>query len=195
VTKADLLRNIADTAYNVGFGAKKHFATYDITAKVPGIIGFVSIAIGVFALFIDELTAKHLSATLIVLGVMAISIGVYDRKKDRYADVGGKLTEFFNKLKSLYYDVKAAEDLDLSRFELELQSIRTEARKIGIADQILFSGWYAHYKFFWEHQIDWIDEQKHFRLFRDRIPLGAIATATLVFVATVIGFAIACFRH
>jgi SMODS and SLOG-associating 2TM effector domain 6 len=191
VTKADLLRNIADTAYNVGFGAKKHFATYDITAKVPGIIGFVSIAVGVFALFIDELTAKTLSAILIVLGVMAISIGIYDRKKDRYADVGGKLTEFFDSLKSLYYAVKATDDLDLSRFEQELQSVRTEARKISIADQILFSGWYAHYKFFWEHQIDWVDEQKHFRLFRDKIPLSAIAATVLFLMATIVGFIIA----
>lgn len=30
----DLLKHIADTGYNVGFGAKKHFATYDITDKV-----------------------------------------------------------------------------------------------------------------------------------------------------------------
>jgi hypothetical protein len=38
--------------------------------------------------------------------------------------------------------------------------------------QILFSDWYAHYKFFWQHQIGWIEEQKQFRLWRDKIPLS-----------------------
>src|SRR6267378_1259803 len=104
VTKGDLLKEIAETGYNVGFGAKKHFATYDITAKIPGLIGFISITVGIFALFIDALTAKSLSATLIVLGMMGICIGVYDRRKDRYAKVGSALTELFNRLKSLYHN-------------------------------------------------------------------------------------------
>ena len=74
MTKQDLLKNIADTAYNVGFGAKKHFATYDITAKVPGFIGFVSTAVGVFGLVFDLLSTKTLSAAFIVLGIMGICI-------------------------------------------------------------------------------------------------------------------------
>ena len=181
-----MLKEIAETGYNVGFGAKKHFATYDITAKIPGLIGFVSITVGIFALFIDALTAKSLSATLIVLGVMGICIGVYDRRKDRYAKVGSALTELFDRLKSLYYNVKASADLDLSTFEQELQLIQTECRRVAIAEQILFSGWYAHYKFFWEHQIDWIDEQKHFRLFRDKVPLSATLAIAGLFTAVII---------
>ena len=39
----DLLNQIAETAYNVGFGAKKHFATYDMIEKLPGIINFIAI--------------------------------------------------------------------------------------------------------------------------------------------------------
>ena len=33
-----LLRSIAETGYNVGFGAKKNFATHDIVQKAPGLI-------------------------------------------------------------------------------------------------------------------------------------------------------------
>ena len=33
--KNTLLKMIAETGYNVGFGAKKHFATYDIVEKAP----------------------------------------------------------------------------------------------------------------------------------------------------------------
>ena len=35
--KNDLLKQIAEASYNIGYGAKKHFATYDIVEKVPNI--------------------------------------------------------------------------------------------------------------------------------------------------------------
>jgi hypothetical protein len=186
MTKQDLLKHIADTAYNVGFGAKKHFATYDITAKVPGFIGFVSTAVGVFGLVFDLLSTKTLSAAFIVLGIMGISITLYDHKKEKYAEAGTKLTQIFNRLKALYFNVKAAQEMDLPKFEQELESIEVEYSKIGISDQMLFSGWLAHYKFFWEHQIDWIDEQKHFRLFRDKLPLSLTASIVAVIIAIIV---------
>ena len=185
MTKPDLLKHIADTAYNVGFGAKKHFATYDMTAKIPGFIGFVSTGVGVFGLVFEVLNAKTLSATFIVLGIMGICITLYDHKKEKYADAGTKLTDLFNRLKALYFNVKGTQKTDLLEFEQELKAIENEYSKIGISDQMLFSGWLAHYKFFWEHQIDWIDEQKHFTFFRDKLPLSFTASAVLALVVAV----------
>jgi hypothetical protein len=185
MTKQDLLKHIADTAYNVGFGAKKHFATYDMTAKIPGVIGYISTAVGVFGLVFEVLSIKALSAAFIVLGIMGIFITLYDHKKEKYAETGRKLTELFNKLKILYFNVKAAQGTDLSEYEQQLQMIEVEYSKTGISDQMLFSGWFAHYKFFWEHQIDWIDEQKHFRFFRDKIPLSFSFFAILLFLVAV----------
>ena len=186
MTKQDLLKRIADTAYNVGFGAKKHFSTYDMTAKIPGFIGFISTGFGVFGLVFDILTAKALSAAFIVLGIMGICITLYDHKKEKYADAGTKLTNLFNRLKTLYFDVKATSKPDLLEFEQELEAIENEYSKAGISDQMLFSGWLAHYKFFWEHQIDWIDEQKHFRFFRDKVPLSFTVSATLAIAVVLI---------
>ncbi|MEI6194943.1 MAG: SLATT domain-containing protein [Verrucomicrobiota bacterium] len=194
MTKQDLLKHIADTAYNVGFGAKKHFSTYDMTAKIPGLIGYVSTAVGVFGLVFDALSTKTLSAAFVVLGIMGICITLYDHKKEKYAEAGKKLTELFNKLKVLYFNVKAAPDADMSEFEHQLLDIEAEYLKIGIPDQILFSGWLAHYKFFWEHQIDWIDEQKHFRFFRDKIPLSFSVFVTLIVLVAVV-FAVIHFWH
>jgi len=179
MTKQDLLKDIADTAYNVGFGAKKHFATYDMTTKMPGLIAFISTGFGVFGLVFDILTTKALSATFIVLGIMGICITLYDHKKEKYADAGTKLTNLFNRLKALYFNVKATPKTDLLEFEQELVAIEDDYSKVGISDQMLFSGWFAHYKFFWEHQIDWIDEQKHFRFFRDKVPLSLTVSAAL----------------
>ncbi len=49
MTKDDLLKDIAETGYNVGFGAKRHFATYNITQKIPSVIGFVSLRLRAFS--------------------------------------------------------------------------------------------------------------------------------------------------
>lgn len=170
--KDDLLKNIAETAYNVGFGAKKHFATYDIVAKVPGLIGFSSTAVGIFALFLDFLSAKVLSAAFIVFGVAGLCISYYDHRKQGYADAGRELTQLFNRLKSLYYNAKDADSGDLSQLEDELKKIENEYYSTCISEQIMFSDWYAHYKFFWQHQIEWLNEQKHFGVFRDKVPLS-----------------------
>jgi len=197
MTKQDLLRNIAETAYNVGFGAKKHFATYDITDKVPSIIGFLSIAIGILGLIFECLAAKIPSAALVILGVLGIVITLYDHKKEQYAEVGRKLTELFNELKKLYFNTKSANDLEIPDLERRLAVIETEYSKTGISDQILFSGWFAHYKFFWEQQIDWIEEQKQFRFFRDKVPLSFYLAILLIVVTTILSFFIYlyCISH
>ncbi len=169
--KDDLLKHIAETAYNVGFGAKKHFATYDIVAKAPGAISFLSLAFGIYALVFESLTAKHFSATLIILGVMGLYIFLYDSKKDEYSSNGQKLTDLFNELKQLYGKTKSSDgpfDDEIKKLE-EIEQAYTN---VSSSHQILLSNWYAHYKFFWEHQIGWIDEQLNFRFLRDKIPLS-----------------------
>jgi hypothetical protein len=170
--KEDLLKQIADAAYNVGFGAKKHFATYDVVEKAPGIIAFSSMGVGIFGLIIDILSAKFLSAAFLVLGIAGFYIERYNVDKDNYAEKGTDLTQLFNELKTLYYRVKASDADDLSQNEEELKRILDYYYKSCLHKQILFSDWYAHYKFFWQHQIDWIDEEKHFKFWRDKVPLS-----------------------
>lgn len=194
MTRQDLLRNIAETAYNVGFGAKKHFATYDITDKIPAVIGFVSVAMGIFGLVFESLAAKLPSATLVALGVLGMVIALYDHKKDQYAKCGAELTHLFNELKRLYFNVKSATESDLPALEQKFMAIEAEYSKLGISDQILFSGWFAHYKFFWEQQIDWIEEQKRFTVFRDKIPLTFTASIALLAIAGIVVL-LACQCH
>jgi hypothetical protein len=170
--KEDLLKQIADAAYNVGFGAKKHFATYDVVEKAPGLIAFSSMGVGIFGLVIDLLSTKLLSAAFLVLGIAGFYIERYSADKDEYATKGSDLTQLFNELKTLYYKVKSSDADDLSQDEEVLKRILDCYYKSCLHKQILFSDWYAHYKFFWQHQIDWIDEQKHFKFWRDKVPLS-----------------------
>jgi hypothetical protein len=188
--KNTLLKMIAETGYNVGFGAKKHFATYDIVEKAPGWIGILSLAVGVFALFIDDIANnKILSAAITILGVGGLYISFYNDKKDNYVKAAVEILKLFNRLKSLYFKVQASSSHDFTAEHGELEKIENEFYNLAITKQIFLSDWYAHIKFFWQHQIDWIDEQKHFKFMRDKVPLSA-HFAIIVLAATGIYFVI-----
>ena len=170
--KDQLLKSIAETAYNVGFGGRKHWATYDIVDKVPGLIGFLSTAFGIFALIYEKLSEKSLSAAFIVFGLIALYITFYEPNKSKYAESANKLTTLFNALRDLYRTVQGHPNDDVDTYIDQLHLIEKNYYDTCISKQILFSDWYAHYKFFWQYQIDWLDEQKKFKLFRDKLPLS-----------------------
>jgi hypothetical protein len=167
----------------VGFGAKKHFATHDIIEKVPGLISFLSMTFGIYALVIKTLSTELISATFIVLGVMGLYISMYNHKKDAYEKSGVALTQIFNELKGLYLRAKNSdESSDLSAYQKELSEIESRYYPLCISTQILFSNWYAHYKFYWEHQIGWVNEQLKFSFFRDKVPLSLWLTVLILIV-------------
>ncbi|HCF9254931.1 TPA: SLATT domain-containing protein [Pseudomonas aeruginosa] len=174
MSQASLLKNIAETGYNVGFGGRKHWATYDIVEKIPGFIGFLGTAVGIFALVYDSLSAKNISATMAVIGIIGIYISVYDSKKSEYEKSAIELTKIYNGLRDLYRKVQSLPaDADFTACQVELSGLEGRYYSAAISKQILFSDWYAHYKFFWQYQIDWVNEQKQFSLVRDKVPLTA----------------------
>lgn len=177
------LQQIASMAYNIGFGAKKHFATFDIVTKVPGLIGIISVIVGIFALFVDYLSSKYISATFLVFGFSTLMINLYDEKKEKYEDIGKSLTALYNDLHTLYNKVKSSKEENFDDEIETLKKIEKEYYEKCITKHIVFSDWLAHYKFFWQHQIDWVDEQKHFRFWRDKIPLSFTFTCFLVLAA------------
>jgi hypothetical protein len=167
VDKAGLLKSIAETGYNVGFGAKKHYATFDIVEKAPGWIGLVSTGFGIFGLVYESLSAKAPSAALTLLGVSALYISFYRSKE--YDEAGKQLTQLFNELRNLYRSVEGGADLGSSAEKL--RDIEARYYPISISKQIVFSDWYTHYKFFAQQQISWIEEQKQFT-WKDKVPLS-----------------------
>jgi hypothetical protein len=185
MNKETLLRQIAECGYNVGFGAKKHFATYDMISKIPGIINFLSIAFGVLSLsFIELSSAKFLAALVLIMGVVGVYLSCYESEKGKYDELGVKLTNIFNDLKSLYFVVRDTESLDIEKSFQEFKNLESSYYKNTLTKQVLLSDWYAHYKFFWQHQIDWVDEQLKFNFWRDKVPLS--------FVITILTIAILC---
>lgn len=192
--KQELLKYIAIAGYDVGFGAKKHFATFDIIEKGPGWLGFVSLVGGIYGLFVPFWSLTHVSAVFVIFGVVSLYIGMYGAEKQRYEDCGKKLTQGFHDLHALYRTVKSMPDgSDMSVQVQQAQRIRADVLAYSISKQIFLSDWYAHFKFFWQAQIDWIDEARPLHFFRDKIPFSAyFVTVCLVVVGFLASQHIGC---
>lgn len=172
MNKEDFLRQIAEKGYDVGFGAKKHFATLDIIEKIPGLIGFISLVVGIMGLYYDSMSSKDIATIMIIGSIIVLYINFYNSGKNKYDEQGRALTEIYNELKSYYYKIKGS-SVEITEQDLEqLKAIESRYSSSGISKQILFSGWYAHYKFFGEHQISWIDEQLNFNFWKDKVPMS-----------------------
>lgn len=179
MTKDNLLKLIAEQGYNVGYGAKKHLSTYDIVIKMPGWVAFTSLIASIYTLFTPTLNQPWISAVFICITIGTIFIGFYSEKTDEYKKVGSELTTKQHELRFMYMAVKSLpENANFEKFIDELKLIQAYVLKINIEKQIFLSDWYAHYKFFWQSQTDWMDEQLEFRGIRDKLPLGVIVLIT-----------------
>lgn len=168
-----LLKMIAETAYNVGYSAKKNLATLDIIEKLPGWIGLISLGVGIFSLFVTDLAVNWVSASFILIGLASTSLNAYVPDKSKYAENGTQLTSLFHDLRIMYYEIKSMPiSSDLIIFVEKLKLIQNQAIQIQSTKQVFLSDWYAHYKFFWQMQIEWIDEVRPFSLWRDKLPLS-----------------------
>jgi len=176
MNQESLLKLIADTGYNAGFGAKKHFASYDMIEKLPGLIGLLSISVGVLALIKPDLSTNDISAVVLILGVIGLYISQHSSDKDQLSKAGVELTDIFDQLKILYHRVKIKTNDDFSEELQQFEKLQKAYSAQSMPSQLVLSDWYAHYKFFWQHQIEWLDEQKKFSFWRDKIPLSFTLT-------------------
>lgn len=185
MNKNNLLKMIAESGYNLGYGAKKHFATFDLIEKMPGWLSFIAFVVGIYALFIPVLATNQFSAAMILFGISSLYISAYNAEKEKYEEGGKHLTACYNKLRSMYYEVQSSPDsADFSNYVKAHDDLYNIAFAHTVSKQIFLSDWYAHYKFFWQQEIQWIDEQKQFTVFRDKLPLTF--TVTLIAVAALL---------
>jgi hypothetical protein len=171
MTKEAILKSLANNGYNVGFGAKKNFASYDIVIKLPSWIGFITLGLGRIQLGYTVVgNCKWLSTVLILVSVASLYINVFNSTADSFEKEGIQLTQLFNRLRNLYLKVKSSGKNDFTEEANEMNSIMDEFYSNVITKQVFLSQWFAHFKFFYEMQIDWIDEQIKFKFFKDKVP-------------------------
>lgn len=187
MTKEMLLKSIATNGYNVGFGAKKNFASYDIVIKLPSWIGFITLSLGIVQLGYPVVgNCKWLSTLLILVSVAALYINVFNSTADRFEQEGIRLTQLFNRLRNLYLKVKSSNENDFTEEINEMNTIMDEFYSNTISKQVFMSQWFAHFKFFYEMQIDWIDEQKKFKFIKDKVPNSLKVLLILLIVSFLI---------
>lgn len=178
-----VLKSLATNGYNVGFGAKKNFASYDLVIKLPSWIGFITLALGIIQLGYPVIgNCKWLSTILILVSVAALYINVFNSTADKFEEEGIRLTKLFNRLRNLYLKVKSSDKNDFTDEVNEMNGIMEEYYSNVISKQVFMSQWFAHFKFFYEMQIDWVDEQLKFGFFRDKIPNSLKSTTIFLFI-------------
>ncbi|GIX59787.1 SLATT domain-containing protein [Bacillus cereus group sp. RP29] len=185
--KEIFLKSLAEHGYNVMFGAKKHFATYDIVEKVPSGIALITLLIGIWQLYAPSFDySKEVSLVIILVSVVALQINLYNSNKEDYMKAGIKLTEIHNELKDMYYQTKSSTESEVTNEEQEkLQKLLNDYYAISITKQITFSDWYAHYKFFYQAQHEWIDEQKRFT-WKDKFPMSFRIWTAIVIITNLV---------
>ncbi|MGX5643261.1 SLATT domain-containing protein [Bacillus toyonensis] len=183
MNKDALLKELATNGYNVGFGAKKHFATYDIVEKIPVIISVITFMVGLGQLaYPNAPYAQFISLILVIISAFAFYISPYSQDKVKYEEAGVKTTQLFNQLRALYWKVQISSADNFQEEETQMREIMNEFYAVSMSKQIYGSDWFAHYKFFCQMQIDWIDEQKRFKWYKDKIPKSLVFSILMYIV-------------
>ncbi|MEU2237514.1 SLATT domain-containing protein [Streptomyces vietnamensis] len=137
LSKDQLLKELATNGYNVGFGAKKNFATYDIISKVPGFISLIGLLIGVGQLaYPDGPFDITISTVLIMASIVGMTITPFLNDREKYNENGIKMTGYFNKLRQLYLKVKSSSATDFESEEREMETIMNQFYSINSSNQI-----------------------------------------------------------
>ena len=103
-TREDLLKRIAERGFEVGYAANLNFATHDIADKVPVVISFVSMAIGILALVAPVFQLTGVAVCLTLLGILTLYVEKYPAHE--YGERGKHTLSMLYALEALYYKVK-----------------------------------------------------------------------------------------
>lgn len=171
MNKQDLLKSIAESGYNIGFGAEKHYVTYEMYTFLPKVINFAILSVGIIQLtswykkcFNNDMQ-DILSASIIILGILALMIDMASKNKDNIDIAGKELCDLFNKLRCMYYEIVGLEEhSNLKPYIDKLSEINDRAKQVSISDQAFFSNTVANLTFFGGgKQIGWINEVRPFK--------------------------------
>lgn len=185
--KNNFLKTLAQKGYDIGFGAKKNFSSYDIINKLPSWVGFISLAIGIIQIAYENIAFnKELSILLIFVGIAIMYIDVFKDKADDYNNEGIRLTRVFNLTRDLYYLAKSDNNFDYQNYEVRYQNIMNDFYSNTISKQVFMSQWFAHYKFFYEMQVTWVEEELNLNFFKDKVPNSLKTTILIILIIILI---------
>jgi hypothetical protein len=186
MSKEDFLHTLATKGYDIGFGAKKNFASFDIINKLPSWAGFISLLIGITQIAYLVPFSKELSITLIFVGIAIIYLEVFKSRIEEFDNEGVRLTKIFNQTRDLYLEVKSDEGFSYDKYEEKYQTLMNDFYSNTVSKQVFMSQWYAHFKFFYEMQVDWIEKELKLKWFKDKIPSSLKVTLIIICIIVLI---------
>lgn len=191
IERESLKRCSAELGYRIGFGTKRHFATYDIVEKAPAYFGVFSFACGIlFLIYKNDGIATVIGASTSIIGFALFYLNTYLNDKDKYAETGRQLNILYGKVRDIYEKSKCCEDSDLSGLNTDLLLLDNEFQSKAIYRQVFLSNEFAHFKLFGESQSSWFVDELKLKFWKDKIPaiwrIYALVMVALVVVCIAI---------
>lgn len=167
----NLRKRSARLGYNIGFGARRHFATNEIVEKVPTYFGVITFAFGMIFLKYPHTGLSDFVALLTsVVGGAIVYLNFYSHAKDEYEKIGKELNTLYGQTHTMYEQLYYCEESEFPAIESSLKSIDEKLQKISIHKQVFFSNELAHFKLFGESQSDWFVDELKLTFWKDKIP-------------------------
>jgi hypothetical protein len=187
MNKEQFKKEIAQNAFYIGIDAKKHFASFNILAILPNCMLLICLAIGIIQVaYHNFLNQKELSITLIIVSVVGFFINFSFKKIHSYKIAAEELTLIYNKLRKLYISATFSENGQFKTDENKYIALLDLYNITVIKNHFFIAKWWAHYKFFYDSKIDWLDNHLHFKFWKDKVPNSLkIGFCFLLFTAIV----------
>ncbi len=123
---------------------------------------------------------------LIFVGIAIIYLEVFKSRIEEFDNEGVRLTKIFNKTRDLYLEVKSDEAFSYDKYEEKYQTLMNDFYSNTVSKQVFMSQWYAHFKFFYEMQVDWIEKELKLKWFKDKIPNSFKVTLLIIVILLII---------
>lgn len=184
--RESLKKRSAHIGYSLGFGAKRHFATYDIVEKTPAYFGVFSFSVGIaFLIYKNDSLATFIGASSSVIGFALLYLNDYLNEKEKYINIGKQLNTLYGKVHAIYDKSLSCEEDEIPKLEKELTEINDEFQKISIHKQVFLSNEFAHFKLFFESQPKWFVDELELTFWRDKIPAIWRLYAVIILISIV----------
>ncbi|MGF7028966.1 MULTISPECIES: SLATT domain-containing protein [Sphingobacterium] len=186
MNQTDFLNTLAQKGYDIGFGAKKNFSSYDILNKLPSWVGFISLVVGIVQIAYENIPFnKELSIILIFAAIGILYTEGFKSKIEDFHNEGVRLTMLYNRIRDLYTEAKGDTNFNFVNYDQRYQAILTEFYSNTISKQVFMSQWFAHFKFFAEMQVDWIEKELKLKWYKDKVP-NSLKTTVLIIIIIII---------
>lgn len=185
MTEQTIKRQIAREYYNVLYGAKLNFASFDICEKIPTVISVLSLSFGVLGLAFADFNNKVLAALLLIIGIIGIVLKPREAMKDQYFKSGQKLNQLSKQIENLFEEINVNDEDSVVAGRVKLAEFQKQHSEINLPSPVFLSSWYTHYKVFSEHNSDWMCKELNLT-WKDKVPLSLRLTLIVLLIALIL---------